>query len=542
MTHFTGTWTLTRVAIRRERLQLLIWIGGLSLFVGLLALAVSNVLETEEDIRDFTEFYVVNPAMRLFGLPTGVSEPGFVFLRGGWILFLLASLLSTFAVVRHTRQNEDTRRSELVRSSVVGRHATLASALIIAVTANVLLSALSALALIANGYPTAGSIMGGLAIGCCGVAFAGIAAVTSQLSGTGRGANGLAAMALGIAFLVTGSGNMLGTANEAEYTVTAAFPAWFSPVGWSQQMDPYHGNNWWVLVIPAVFFVAAALAAFRLESLRDLGRGMMPERRGPPTASPALLSPFGLVWRLQKGMLIGWAIGIGVFAVVLGSLAGEIERLMSDIEGISDLITRMGGTQTIADAYFSTMIGLIGSVVTIYALQVLLRMRSDEENGLAEPVLATAVSRNRWTLGFVANAAVGVALLLILGGLVMGVSAAISLEDGGQVGSLLSATAAQIPATFLIAGAVMAAFGLLPRRAAVVSWGIFALAIATGPIVGELLNLPGWVRDVSPFTHSPLAPAAEVTLVPIVVLTGIAMLLAAAGVATFRRRDLALQA
>ena len=65
-----------------------------------------------------------------------------------------------------------------------------------------------------------------------GVAFTGVAAVTSQLMSTTRGAIGLASAGLGIAFMLAALGNMLGTVDSAALRVTSAWPSWLSPIGW----------------------------------------------------------------------------------------------------------------------------------------------------------------------------------------------------------------------------------------------------------------------------------------------------------------------
>jgi putative exporter of polyketide antibiotics len=55
---------------------------------------------------------------------------------------------------------------------------------------------------------------------------------------------------------------------------------------------------------------------------------------------------------------------------------------------------------------------------------------------------------------------------------------------------------------------------------------------------GELLRLDRWVLDLSPFVHLPRVPAAEFTAMPLAWLAALAVALAAAGLAGFRRRDL----
>ena len=57
-------------------------------------------------------------------------------------------------------------------------------------------------------------------------------------------------------------------------------------------------------------------------------------------------------------------------------------------------------------------------------------------------------------------------------------------------------------------------------------------------MLGAPLGLSQLVLDLSPFTHVPSLPAAALTAAALVWLLAVAGLLAAAGVAGFRRRDL----
>ena len=62
-----------------------------------------------------------------------------------------------------------------------------------------------------------------------------------------------------------------------------------------------------------------------------------------------------------------------------------------------------------------------------------------------------------------------------------------------------------------------------------------------GPLFGAAtLQLPQWVQNLSPFTHIPKAPAADVTAVPVVSLQAISAVLTVAGLVAFRRRNFAL--
>ncbi|OSC48832.1 hypothetical protein B5181_41385, partial [Streptomyces sp. 4F] len=56
--------------------------------------------------------------------------------------------------------------------------------------------------------------------------------------------------------------------------------------------------------------------------------------------------------------------------------------------------------------------------------------------------------------------------------------------------------------------------------------------------LGQILQFPGWMNDLSPFGHVPRLPAADMNWTPLLVLTLVAAGLVRLGLAGFRRRDL----
>jgi ABC-2 type transport system permease protein len=175
---------------------------------------------------------------------------------------------------------------------------------------------------------------------------------------------------------------------------------------------------------------------------------------------------------------------------------------------------------------------------------MLLRMRAEEADGPLEQILGTAVSRSRWMISHVINAALGSLVLLLVYAIGVGLTAGAVLGDiPVQLRDMLVAGVVQLPAILLIAGVVVVATALLPRWASAVCWTAVIVFILLGPLFGAAtFQLPEWTQNLSPFAHTPKLPGADVTAVPVVALIAIAAALAAAGVATFRRRNLTLPA
>jgi ABC-2 type transport system permease protein len=109
------------------------------------------------------------------------------------------------------------------------------------------------------------------------------------------------------------------------------------------------------------------------------------------------------------------------------------------------------------------------------------------------------------------------------------------VSDLGQVGRLVGAAVAYVPALWLLVGVSLVLFGVAPRATAA-AWGVLVACFVVG-LFGQLLNLPSWVVELSPFQHVPRMPAEGFALGPIVAITGVAAAFIAVGAAGFRRRD-----
>ncbi len=540
MNALTGTAALTRLALRRDRISLPMWVLGLAGFTAVTTAMWVSSFDNAADVAQEMGVAATSPGIRMLGLASGASVGAYAMVRDYLLLAVLAALMSTFAVVRHTRQSEETGRAELIGAAVVGRHAGLAAALIVTVGANVILAVLLGLGMILTGQPAAGSFTAGAAVAAVGVAFAGVAAVTTQLTSSTRGASGLAAAVLGVAFLASGIGNMAGNVDPSGVRVNSAWAAWLSPIGWGQQMRPFGGDHWWPLGLAVALFLACTGAAALLATRRDFGQGMLPQRRGNAQASRALRSPLGLAWRLQRSAFLGWAVGMFGFGLVMGGLIGQIRDTTGPAR---EWYTRLGGSDEILGAYRASVLQMAGMAAAIYAVQVLLRMRAEEADGPLEPILATAVSRLRWAASHAVTALLGATALLLLFALGTGLTAGGVLGDpAGQVRNLLGASLVQLPGILVIGAAVVAAVGLLPRFAGAVSWTLLMVSIVVGPLFGPGLKLPQWVQDLSPFTHIPRAPAVQVTAAPVLALIAVVAVLALTGLVALRRRNLALPA
>ncbi len=525
MTGLTGTAALVRLALRRDRVMLPAWLFALVLTLYGSVVSTAAVYPTADARREAAQAIGSSPAViALYGPATDLGTlGGLATWKPNTFLAVLVALMSMLLVVRHTRADEETGRLELLGSTVVGRHASLTAALIVAAGTNVALAALMTLSVLGQDLPTAG--VAALSLGFCGVGlvFAAVAAVAAQLTESSRTANGITATVLGVAFLLRAVGD-----------TGPSWPSWLSPIGWAQRLRPFGDLNWWPLVLPALAVPLLVAVAYRLSGRRDLAAGFLAPRPGP--ADGALHGPFALAWRLQRGALLGWAVGFALAGAAIGSIASGAGDLLGDNQWVRDFITRFGGEQAIVDSYLATSMGIIGIVATAYAVQAALRLRGEEVAQRVEPLLAGGVGRVRWVLSHLAVAVLGPAVLLTVAGLAAGVAHGIRVGEVGQVPRVLGGALVQLPAVWVVVGITLALFGLVPR-VATAGWGVLVLFLLLTEL-GPSLRLSRWVLDASPFAHVPKLPVMPFTAAPLVALLAVALAFAAVGLVGVRRRDL----
>jgi ABC-2 type transport system permease protein len=525
-----GTGTLAALALRRDRLFLVIWVYAI---VGALAsttYSFRHLYVTEAQRVSLAVSIRNNPSfLALSGPVYGDSLGSLIIWKAGLFAVVAAALLGIFTMIRHTRADEEAGRLELVGATVVGRYAALLASLAVAFGVCLLIGLLVAIVQVLFGLPAAGSLALGAAIGLGGWLFAAVAAVAAQLTENARTARGMAIAALGLAYLLRAVGDAASG---------LSWLSWLSPLGWIERTQPYAGPRWWLVAVCVAASVALAVLAARLAARRDLGEGVLPGRPGRPEGASWLRSPLSLAWRLQRGGLAGWALGFAVTALVLGAAAKGIGSTLDSSPQSRDVIVRMGGHSGLVDAYLAIEYSLLGVVAAAYGVATALRLRSEESEQRAEPMLAAPVGRIRWAGAEVVLAAGGIVVLLGVAGLATGLVYGASIGDvGGQLGQQLAAALAQAPAAWVLAGLAVALFGLVPRVAIPAGWtllGVAALLILIGPS----LRLSQWALGVTPFAHVPKLPGGDFTAVPLLWLTAVAVVLTGAGLAAFRRRDL----
>src|SRR5699024_12549938 len=96
-------------------------------------------------------------------------------------------------------------------------------------------------------------------------------------------------------------------------------------LGWTYRTYSFTDNNWIPIVISFLFSIIGVVIAFILEGARDMGASYIPEKKGRARAKKSLLSIHGLLYKINKSIIISWLIAFMVMGMAYGSIYGDMK-------------------------------------------------------------------------------------------------------------------------------------------------------------------------------------------------------------------------
>lgn len=329
---FFGMGSYVRLIFRRDRLRLGLLVVGTALYVLLMAAIILSEYPTQEERDLVIDAALGNPvqiAMRgaVFGADAGSLLTWSVQTAGALILGISGLLF----VLRHTRTDEAEGRAELIESYPLGRLTPLGASLLVLLGANLAFALIVATVLPVMGYPVTGSIALALMLAGSGLMLAAIAALLAQLTTTSKTARGLGLGLIAIFVLLRASANLTGI--EAL--------AWSTPLGWIERVGAYAFDAF-LWFIPVVLLVTTVVAmAFAIRNRRDIGAGLLPQRRGRAQAAQSLKSIWALSWRQHRMTMLFWSLGFFLFGLyMVPAIAGAEVQVGG---ALLDFIVTQGG-------------------------------------------------------------------------------------------------------------------------------------------------------------------------------------------------------
>ncbi|MEV8267865.1 polyketide antibiotic transporter [Microbacterium sp. NPDC076911] len=524
---------------RRDGRQLSMWVVGTAAMAGLGYVGVVSSFATEQERAALLAAALANPVILLFrGLPSGAEEATFIiFLIFPW-LAILASMMSLFLAVRHTRGDEEEGRGELVAATPAGRTLPVIATAAHGIIANSALALLTAAAFVAVGLDPAGSLIAGGAAAAVGVTFLGVGLLAAQLMRTSRGANALSVWIMLTTFLICGFGNAIGTPSDDLTRMESSWLTWLSPFGWGENVRAFSDNLLWPLLLCLALGGVLSATAILMASRRDLGESFVAERLGRASATPALSTSTGLAWRLARGGALGWAIGGFLVGVLATTLATVVEEIGAENPSVQEMINQIAGVGDVDQATLTTFFTMLGVLAACAGVQVICRARQEETRGTAEIVLAAPLARVRWLSGYLVVAFVVV--LIVVGAAFVGAAMGIASQDSSWhlMRDALVTGSGQAVAAFVFAVTTALIFTLTPRLTIPLGWALIAFATVLG-LFGPVFGLPDWLVHLSPIGVAPIVSGDEIDARGLWWLAGAVIVGALAALSLMRQRELA---
>jgi ABC-2 type transport system permease protein len=517
------SWLAVR-QLRRGAVVVALICGGMSALVASQYQMIGGLLD-ESGIRALAE----NPAVRILsGPPVALDDPGgFTVWRIGTPVSVLASGWIMLAATRITRGEEDGGRWDLLLAGRLRMADVVVRCLAALVGSATLIGVAVAAGLLAAGTELTGAVIHAAGITCVALTFATTAVLAAQVMPRRSAATGLTVAALGV-------GLMLRMIADGSHQL--AWLAWATPFGLTARAAPYADNRIVPLIVLGAFPIVLAGAALVAARDRDLGDGIVAVPDSRPPRTRLLQSIGGFALRRAGRTTLGWATGIAASFLLVGALLASILELFQTNRRFAELAAAAGVALSV-NVVAATLFSLLAVPTGLYAAMRLAAMVADEEAGRWTLLFAEPISRVRL---------VSTEIMVTVGGVVaLHCSAAVAVWSGAKItGAPLQLTDSlagalnSLPVALLAAGAAAVGVGWLPSAAGAIG----ALPVVGGFVVNvirQTTHAPGWVVDLSPWTHLAAVPDAPPNWAATTIFLFIGAILTALGVYGYVRRDLA---
>lgn len=527
---FANTGILIPAILRRDRIRIPVWVVSIVIFTILIAAVLPDLYTTDTERHIMAET-MKNPAITVmlgpgYGLDNytdGAMMAHFMLAFTAIAMGIMGILLTT----RHTREDEEEGRIEMIRSLPVGSLSTLTATFLILVITNIMLSLLTGIGLYSLGFESmdlGGSMLYGASLGAVGIFFTALTGLFAQLTSNTRATIGFSFVFLIVAYIVRGIG-------DVGYEVLSLI----SPLGLILRTEVFVNNYWWPVFVTLGISVIMFGLSLYLNSIRDLEAGFIPTRPGKENASKLFLSPLGLALRLQRTSIIAWLVGILILGSSYGSILGDLEGFIDSSDIIQQMIPQAEG-YTMTERFVTMLMTVMSIIGAIPPLMFVLKLKSEENKGRTEHLLARSVSRNSILGSYTLIGLVAAPIIQLMSVLGLWSAAIFVMEDAISFNTLIKAGIVHLPAMWIMIGLAVFLVGFIPKLAGL-TWLYLGYSFFV-VYMGDMLQLPEWLSNLSPFGHIPQIPVEEINILSLVILTIISIVLIAAGFIGYNKRDI----
>ncbi|MFS0749202.1 ABC transporter permease [Oceanobacillus sp. 1P07AA] len=525
---FRGSNILFPYLLRQHRLRLFLWIIGIVLVTLATASSYPSMYPNEQ-AREAFGLTMENPVMIAM---LGVGYDNYEVLGSLFAIEMLlftamaVAIMNILFVSKATRNDEEEGRVELIRALSTGKLSYIHTTMSLMAISNILISigVTCGLILINNdGMNIKGAILYGALLGATGLLFGSMTSVIAQIVETSRTTSIIAFLALLLFYLVRATGD-----------VSVEGISYLSPLGWIVRSEVFVENSWWPVLVCLSISGLLLILAYYLQYIRDLGRGFIPDKKGKSHASFLLKTKLGFVFTLQRTMILTWLVSIlfliGAFAAILG----DLEVFIADNEFIQSFLSAEG---SLVEEFIILFMSIMAVILSIPVVMSILRLKGEENAHRIEPIISRSWSRNQVLATYALLSVLICIGFPIVMGLVFWLIGTNVMEEGFlSFSEIMGASMVHIPVILLVAGITIFLLGFMPKFTSFI-W----LFIVYGFIVvyfADILDLPGWVRNLSLYEHIPVYPREDIDMINIIIYSVVAVLLGIVGFIGYRNRDI----
>ncbi len=459
---------------------------------------------------------------------------GYTAYKSGMTVMILGAIWGLLIATKVTRGEEDAGRWELLLSGHTDRAGATSQAAI-GLGAGWLAAWIPTALLIGAvgltshvGFHVGASLYAATALLAPTLMFMAVGLLAGQLSATRHDADLIGAGVLAGSYLVR---------MAADSDPGLVWLRWVSPLGWVEQLRPLTGSTAAAFVPILALAAALVVSAILVARDRDLGASAFASHDSARARTLLLGDQAGLTVRLTLPVVVSWIAALSVCGLVFGLVAQAAGQALKGAAGIERAIQRLGGNGAGAATYLGLVFVIAAGLVAIAVAGQVSALRNEEASGRLDNLLVRPVARWRW---LAVRLGVGLVLVIASGvfaGVAAWVGAASQHADVG-LGKLIEAGLNVAPPAVFTLGIGGLAFGLWPRRAIAVVYGLVVWSFLVETLA-SVFNSNHWLRDTSPMLHMAPAPAAAPDWTAAAWLVGLGVAAAAAGVGAFARRDVA---
>jgi ABC-2 type transport system permease protein len=518
--------------VKRDWKKILFWVFGVGLFSAGFVPAFEEIAKGQGAAGLYET--LKNPAMIAIVGPTPIDSATEYTLGAMYthemLLFcgLLAMVVSVLHVISHTRKEEDLGLTELVRSFHIGRQANAAATMVETILIHIILALFTSGVLMsfeAETVTVEGSLLFGASIGVAGIIGAGLALFFAQIMPTSTSATGSTLGLIGVLYII-----------RAGTDTSNVDLSMFNPLGWFYLTYPYTNNDWVPLLFAFLFVVIITIVAFILEGLRDMGAGYLPERKGRAYAKKSLLSVRGLLFKLNKGVVIGWMMTFIFIGASYGAIYGDMQTFIESNEIMKQMFTHAG--ISIEESFTGTIMLVMIVLISIVPILIVNKLFAEERRMRLSQLFSTKVTRSQlyWHCMGIAifTSVVGIFISAsTLGGTALSV---METPTTMEFNDFLAAGFNYFPSVLFIIGLAALALGWMPNLGKVVY--IYLAYCFTVNYFGAIVDIPEWVSNIAVLSWLPQLPLEEFDALTFLTITVISIMLMVLGYVGYRKRDM----